>query len=113
MKTNSARWRADPCAFITEVLIDFETGKPFKLYPEQRQFLREAFKLDENGRLRYPEAVFSCPKKSGKSTTAALAMLFAVVVLGGNLAEGIVLANDREQATDRIFAAICRIVEAS
>jgi len=34
------RWRRDPVAFITEVLVDPETGAPFKLYPEQVTFLR-------------------------------------------------------------------------
>ena len=42
-----------------------------------------------------------------------MAMLYAVLVLGGPYGEGIVLANDREQATDRIFTAICKIVAAS
>jgi hypothetical protein len=37
-----ARWRADPCAFIRDVLIDPETEAPFTLYPAQERFLRAA-----------------------------------------------------------------------
>jgi hypothetical protein len=36
-----ARWRADPASFI-ECLIDPETGKPFRLLPAERAFLRHA-----------------------------------------------------------------------
>jgi Phage Terminase len=110
---NSDGWVSDPCLFTREVLIDPVTGQPFILYPAEEKFLREVFRRTPDGRLAYPEAVFSAPKKSGKSTLAAMAMLYAVVVLGGRNGEGIVLANDREQATDRIFQAISKIVEAS
>ncbi len=113
LSPNKDGWVRDPCAFIQEVLIDPATGKPFILYPAQERFLRELFRRAADGRLLYPEAVYSCPKKSGKSTTAAMAMLYAVIVLGGPNGEGIVLANDRQQATDRIFMSICKIVEAS
>jgi len=113
MKPNITKWKADPVAFIHDVLVNPETGKAFELFPIQERFLRELFSLTPDGRLKYPEAIYGCPKKSGKTTTAAMAMLYAVVVLGGRFAEGIVLANDEAQATDRIFTAIARIVEAS
>src|SRR5437016_16383 len=57
--------------------------------------------------------VYSCPKKSGKTATAAMAMIYVVGVLGGRYAEGYCLANDLEQSTGRVFQAIARIVEAS
>jgi len=66
------RYRADPCAFIEECLINPETGKPFVLLPAEREFLKHAFATDENGRLLYPELVYACPKKSGKTGFAAL-----------------------------------------
>ena len=113
MKAKLKEWKADAVTFVNDVLVDPETGKPFELFPIQERFLRELFSLTPAGRLKYPEAVYGCPKKSGKSTTAAMAMLYAVVVLGGRFAEGIILANDEAQATDRIFTAIARIVEAS
>jgi phage terminase large subunit-like protein len=76
-------WSADPCLFIREVPVNPETGQPFELYQAQERFLRELFRRTKDGRLLYPEAVYSCPKKSGKSTLAAMAMLYAVIVLGG------------------------------
>ncbi len=108
-----ARWRKDPCAFIREALIDPETGKPFVLYAAQERFLREALTLNQHGRLPYNELIYSCPKKSGKSTTASLAMIYVIVVLAGPYGEGIVLANDEQQATDRIFTSAARIIQAS
>jgi phage terminase large subunit-like protein len=113
VKAKLAAWRRDPVAFIGDVLVNPETGKAFELFPIQERFLRELFSLAPDGRLKYPEAVYGCPKKSGKSTTAAMAMLYAVIALGGQFAEGIILANDESQATDRIFTAAARIVEAS
>ena len=66
-----SRWRSNPISFIETVLHDPETKKPFKLLPAERAFLEHAFKLDDNGRLLYPEQIYSCPKKSGKTTFAA------------------------------------------
>src|SRR5207249_6493874 len=83
-----------PLEFIREVLVDPETGQPFVLYPAQERFLREALTLTPDGRLPYPELVFSAPKKSGKTATAAMIMIFVIVILGGPYAEGYVCAND-------------------
>src|SRR5262249_33809914 len=105
------RWRADPAAFIEEVLRDPETGQPFVLNPAQREFLRHAFRTGEDGRLLYPEMVFSCPKKSGKTGFCAMAVLYVTLVLGGRYAEAYCVANDLEQAQSRVFAAIKRMVE--
>ena len=66
MSNRRAAWRKDPCAFITEVLRDPETGRAFELYQAQQRFLREALVLAKDGRLPYPELIFACPKKSGK-----------------------------------------------
>ena len=107
------RWRADPCAFIEEVLHDPETGKPFVLLAAERQFLGHAFRTDATGRLLYPEQVYAAPKKSGKTGFAALHMLATVLLYGGRYAEGYALANDLEQAQSRVFQAMSRIVEAS
>ena len=92
------RWRTDAAGFIEAVLHDPETGEPFKLTKAERRFLLHAFKLTSDGRLRYPELVFSAPKKSGKTTLAAMLQLYVVLVLGGRFAEGICVANDLEQA---------------
>jgi Phage Terminase len=105
--------RRDPIAFIEGLLIDPETGKPFDLYPAQIIFLREALTLTADGRLPYPEVVYAAIKKSGKTATAAMAMLYVIIALGGPFAEGYCAANDFDQAQGRVFQAICRIIEAS
>jgi len=107
------RWRANPIAFIEEVLHDPETGKPFVLLDAERDFLLYAFQTDDDGRLRYPELIFGAPKKSGKTGFAALIVLTMILLFGGRFAEGYALANDLEQASSRVFQAIKRIVEAS
>src|SRR5262249_23462860 len=111
MVARRTRWRTDPAAFIEEVLRDPETGQPFVLNPAQREFLRHAFQTGEDGRLLYPEMVFSCPKKSGKTGFCAMVVLYVTLVLGGRYAEAYCVANDLEQAQSRVFAAIKRMVE--
>ena len=44
-----ARWRADPIAFIEEILIDPETKKPFMLLDAERAFLKHAFATGADG----------------------------------------------------------------
>jgi phage terminase large subunit-like protein len=108
-----SKWRRDPIAFITEVLRDPETGRPFGLYSAQERFLREGFTPGRDGRLPFTELVYSCPKKSGKTATGAMAILYVIVCLGGPYAEGYCVANDFEQAQGRVFQQIARIIEAS
>jgi phage terminase large subunit-like protein len=107
------RWQRSPTDFICEVLRDPETNKPFTLLPAQRRFFRHAFKFNGDGRLRYAEQIFACPKKSGKTATAAMHVLTTVLVYGGRFAEGYAVANDFEQAQGRVFQAIRNIVECS
>jgi hypothetical protein len=104
------RWRASPISFIEEVLHDPETGKPFVLLDAERAFMKLAFALDHDGRLLYPELVYGAPKKSGKTTLAALVVLVMVLLRSdGRFAEGYCVANDFEQAQSRVFTV--RIVE--
>jgi phage terminase large subunit-like protein len=107
------QWRRYPRAFIEECLCDPETAQPFKLSDAQSRFLAEAFRFGANRRLLYPEQLFGAIKKSGKSTMSAMFMLTVILIYGGLYAEGYVVANDYQQAQDRVFAAICRIVETS
>src|SRR6266851_5500606 len=107
------RWRTDPVAFVREALIDPETGRHFELYPAQERFLREAFTPGRDGRLPFAEAILGAIKKSGKTATAAMAMLYTIICIGGPYAEGYCVANDLEQAQGRVFQAIVRIIEAS
>jgi hypothetical protein len=84
-----ARWKRDPVSFIREVLRDPETGRPFVLYEAQEQFLRKALTLTAEGKLPFPGLLYSCPKKSGKTATAAMVVIYVVVVLGGPYTEGL------------------------
>jgi phage terminase large subunit-like protein len=108
-----SRWRSDPISFIEAVLHDPETKKPFKLLPAERAFLEHAFKRDDNGRLLYPEQIYSCPKKSGKTTFAAIHALTLLLLFGGAYPEATICANDQEQSVGRVFTMIRRIVESS
>jgi hypothetical protein len=49
MASDLLRWRADPAAFVREVLRDPETRKAFQLYPAQETFLRAAFQNQVRG----------------------------------------------------------------
>jgi phage terminase large subunit-like protein len=111
--TTLIRFKRDPIAFIEQVLFDPETGRPFVLNDAERQFLRLALTLNENGRLKFPELLFGAIKKSGKTTLAAIIMLVMILLFGGRFAEGFCVANDLEQAQSRVFLQVKRIVEAS
>jgi phage terminase large subunit-like protein len=110
-RTTLARWRTSPIAFIQQVLIDPETKRPFVLLDSERSFLTHAFAVTADGRLRYPEQIYSCPKKSGKTTFAAIYVITLVLLFGGAYPEAICAANDYEQSVGRVFAAIKRIIE--
>ena len=107
------RWKEDPVVFINQVLRNPETGQPYVFYPAEEEFVREAVKLDKDGRLLYPEVLFSGPKKIGKTTLAAIMTNYVIVVLGGRYAEGYCIANDFEQSQGRVFQQVKRIIEAS
>lgn len=108
-----AYWRNHPLAFMRDCLRDPESGAPFALYPEEAAFVRRAFTPTSDGRLPYRELLFSAPKKSGKTTLAAMCVLYVIVCLGGGYAEALCAANDFEQASSRVFAGIVRIIGAS
>jgi hypothetical protein len=111
-KATRARWRADPCAFVDDGAVrDPETGAKFILNQSQRQFLKHAFQVGEDGRLLYPELLYSAPKMSGKTAFAAMLTLYTIVVLAGRYGEAICVANDLEQSVGRVFAAVRRMVE--
>ncbi len=93
------RWRADPASFITSVLYDPETNQPFELLDSERKFLQFEFRLNAVGKLVFPEQVYACPKKSGKTAFGGMHMLTTVLLFGGAFGEGYALANDLEQAS--------------
>ena len=83
-----------------------ETNAPFVLLDAEREFLKHAFATGADGRLLYPEQVYACPKKSGKTTFAAIFVIAMILLFGGRFAEAICAANDYEQSVGRVFAAI-------
>ncbi len=107
------RWRDDPAAFIETYLFDPKTGEPFKLLPAERAFLEHMFKTGDNGRLLYSDQVYAAIKKSGKTGFAALATIVTVLLFGGRYAEAFCVANDQQQAQDRVFENVRQIIEAS
>lgn len=107
------RWRDDPAGFIERHLFDPTSGRPFKLLPAERAFLRFAFKVGPNGKLLYPEQVYACPKKSGKTTFGAIVALTMVLLFGRRYSEALTIANSLEQAQGRVFQQIKRIIETS
>ncbi len=113
MKALVERWRRDPVAFVVECLRDPQTGKTFALYPAEADFLQRALTLTSDGRLPFPEIVFSAPKKSGKTALAAMAAIYVAAIIGGPWAEVYCLANDLEQSTSRVWEAARRMVLAS
>jgi phage terminase large subunit-like protein len=106
-------WRSRPVEFIEQCLVNPETGLPFELLPAERAFLQHAFTFGPNGKLVYNEWLYSCPKKSGKTTFAALTIITAILLYGGAYPEAYSLANDLEQNRSRVFEMCCRIVQHS
>ena len=85
----------------------------FKLYPAKEWFLREALKPIQDGRLPYPELIFSSPKKSGKTTITAMITPYTVLVVGVDMPKAMPWPRILSRLQDRIFQAVARIVEAS
>jgi phage terminase large subunit-like protein len=108
-----AFYRQHPIQFIETVLYDPESHQPFVLLPAERAFLEHAFTFTDDGRLLYREWLYSCPRKSGKTTFQALIQLTMVLLWGGAYPESYVCANDQEQAQSRVFEICKRIILAS
>lgn len=104
------RLACDPAAWIDENIQVSELGKPFKLADYQRRVLDAMFVFDQAGKVAIDEAVWSEPKKSGKTTlAAALALWWADTQEAPN--EILIVANDLEQATSRAFATMCTLLK--
>lgn len=110
---NLLRYRNDPIAFIEEVLVSPYDGKPYRLVDAEKDFIKQMFQFDDDGRLLFPLLIYSAIKKSRKTELAALLIITVILLFGGKYAEAYIAAVDREQAQDRCFAACCRIIEAS
>ncbi|TKB75260.1 MAG: hypothetical protein E8D45_07850 [Nitrospira sp.] len=103
------RYATDPVAFIDDRVKKNELGRPFGLLPHQKEILALAFAFDEEGRLPWDTIIWSCPKKSGKTTiNAAVTVWWSFTQEAPN--ELYVLANDQEQALSRVFKSIAGLL---
>jgi phage terminase large subunit-like protein len=85
-----------------ERFIILPSGKQIKFEPHQRLILDHCFTFDEEGKLPYSTIVFSCVKKSGKTTLNAVVKgYWAYNIEPPN--EIITVANKRDQAIARAF----------
>lgn len=72
--------------------------------------LRLAFAFDDNGRLPYDTVIWSCPKKSGKTTlNAALTLWWGFTQESPN--ELLCVANDLEQSLARVYRTMENLIE--
>jgi phage terminase large subunit-like protein len=92
----------DPVAFIDRFITRDEHGCPFQLFLHQRTFLQAAFQFEPDGELTCNTITYGATKKSGKSTTNGIVTLWwAFTQEAPN--EILIIANDLEQATSRVF----------
>jgi phage terminase large subunit-like protein len=91
--------------FIDQHIYRNELGQPFCLFPHQREILALAFAFDVDGKLPWDTILYSCPKKSGKTTiNGAVTTAWAFTQEAPN--ECLLLANDAEQASSRVFRTV-------
>ncbi|MCI0398227.1 MAG: hypothetical protein L0322_25305, partial [Chloroflexi bacterium] len=98
-------WAESPAGFCLK-----ETRKPIRLASHQRDILRHCFTAGPDGRLPYETVVYSCPKKSGKTTLAALATLYFALFIEPEGGEIYVCANDLEQSQARVYSDVATAV---
>jgi hypothetical protein len=99
-----------PLTFIDKLVTKNELGRPFSLTDDQREILRLAFTFDNDGRLPWDTIIYSCVKKSGKTTlNGALTLAWAFTQEAPN--EVLILANDLEQSLARVFKTISGLIE--
>lgn len=83
-----------------------------RLQPHQKRILLDVTSRDERGRFPFTTVVYSCPKKSGKTSLCGLYTLWFAWNEGAPT-EIFVLANDQEQAQGRIFSVVWKSMWAS
>lgn len=99
----------DPITWIETNFFIPELNGPIVLADYQKQALKEALSLDEQGRFNYSAILWSDIKKSAKSTiTAAVALWRAHCVSWGQI---VIVANDLKQAYSRVWYYIDRAIK--
>ena len=99
-----------PITFIDKLVKKNELGQPFTLSDHQREILRLAIDFDQDGRLPWDTIIYSCIKKSGKTT------LNGAITLGWGFTqeapnEILILANDLEQTLARVYRTMEGIIQ--
>ena len=99
-----------PITFIDKLIKKNELGQPFSLMDHQREILSLAFAFDPTGKLPYDTVVWSCPKKSGKTTiNGGLTLWWAFTMEAPN--EVLILANDLEQSLARVYKTMDGLIQ--
>jgi phage terminase large subunit-like protein len=102
----------NPVAFFDAFIRRNELNQPFKLFPHQREIMRLAFAFDQEGCLPWDTIIWSCPKKSGKTTiNGGLTTWWSYTQEAPN--ECLILANDGEQAASRVFRSVTWIIRSN
>jgi hypothetical protein len=60
------RWRREPAAFITEVMRDPETGRPFDLLQAELCFLKHCFRTNDGAGYAIPSRYTARPRRAVK-----------------------------------------------
>lgn len=109
----------DPTSYVPivpflEELFYLSNGELVKLADWQKAFFNKVCTPDENGILPYKHITFSCIKKSGKSTCAAMLICwyaFSGIAEPNN--EIILAANSVSQANERVYVPLRKAIEQS
>ena len=107
------RWQANILAFCDDVLYHRtpEGVKKWQPYPEQAEALAEATRRKPDGTPVHRTAVFSWPKRDGKSTAAAA--LLAADLACGEGTHSVVVSNSREMAQTVTYEALLNFIRNS
>lgn len=112
--TQLKRWQSDIVAWAeANVHVHHpERGlSPLRLEPHQKAALREATKRKRDGGFAYQTAVFSWPRREGKTLCVALILCWR---LATRLSQrSLILANSEQQAKSNIFALVSDIMTMS
>jgi phage terminase large subunit-like protein len=110
VEVTSAQLAADPILFCDRLVHLNEKRQPWSLASYQRTVLRWVFPLEAE-HLRFRMLLWSESKKSGKSYTAALLLLWWGMTRAHT--EIIVAANSFDQAQGRVFRTIVALIQAN
>lgn len=99
----------DPVDWIESHFYIPEINGPITLYPYQKQALREALSVGDNGLFKYSVIVWSDIKKSAKSTIAAAVALY--MAYHRKWGQVVSVANDLKQADSRVAYYMRRAIE--